>query len=789
MIRTFSSPRPSLWAELAHIAPGALLTLAMVWSVVRSIADANWASDADRIVPVALLAVVMGVGFARLRWLPSWLAHILSAVLALVWVVRIIGPLTDERLLTWRDHFVELIIRGIVWARVLANNGRGEDLVLFVGALALLSWALGYATAWMVFRRGWLWRAMLINAVVILVNYTYTLPKPTSLFFIFLFVALLLLVYQNAAIHQERWNAAQVEYPDFMALRLIWSAMLLCGLVILATSMLPGEITYARAVRTWDAMSQPFKLAREHWEDAFSTINAQPGAGGNSFALRGVTLGGGRVLGNEVVMYVTAEAFEYWRAVAFDKYTGDGWVNTTGEQARFALGVSTPEEARTAIAPGGVMPQSATRARQVVTQTVHLAQDRKDDFITAGGQALRVSLPTLVEHSYAVDPQGQTVPNFDDTAVIVSQISLREEQIYTVTALVARADVQSLRQSGVDYPDWVRARYLDLPATVTPRTLALAQEIATQANAAMPYDKAIAIQDFLRTLPYNEQINAPPPGVDPVDYFLFDIQEGYCDYYASAMVVMLRSLDVPARWVQGYAGGLRDPESGAFVVRENLAHSWPEVYFPGFGWERFEPTAAGYTALPQRPDAPPDGAAAAERDQIAPDQVDEPIPPEELDEGLEIDPASGAGIVIPEPQSADQRWRLVVIIGIITGGIVAAGLGVWLFWRREIAGLSPAARAYAEMGMLARLAGAGPPPNATPYEYSAGLARALPAERALIERIGRDYVYERYGCDADARQDGEMTMRHLRPALFRLIVARRGIRRQMPADADHSRNR
>src|SRR5205814_8210248 len=104
------------------------------------------------------------------------------------WAIQRIGPLLvqqiaqelnaplADRLATWSDRATEILIRTIIWSRVLQVGGRGEDIVLFVVALALLAWALGYATGWLLFRSGWTWWAVLLNAMTILVNYTYASP-------------------------------------------------------------------------------------------------------------------------------------------------------------------------------------------------------------------------------------------------------------------------------------------------------------------------------------------------------------------------------------------------------------------------------------------------------------------------------------------------------------------------------------------------------------------------------------------------------------------------------------
>ena len=747
--------------EVGLVLPGLLLTLLMVWSVVQSIATAGWADGLGLLVWVALPAVVIGTLFARISVLPAWLAHPMSAALALVWSIQQLGGLLGPQLTTWKDRASELLIRSIIWERVLQSGGRGEDIVLFVAALALLAWVLGYSTAWLLFRRSWTWGAVLLSAITILVNYTFVLPKPNALFFAFLAFALLLLVYQNVAHKQARWQEDRVDFPDFMPLRFIGAAALFCGALIIVTSALPGTVTSAQVARAWQTMSAPLTTVRERWEDAFSTINAPPGTSGGGFAVRGATLGGARVLSDAPVMYVRSPRYDYWRAVAADRYTGREWQNTTGEDARAALGLSTPEQARTPLEPGVALPGLETTGRQVVTQTVELAQDRHDNFIMVGGQALEVSLPTLVEHNVELE-NGQPKLNFADTSAIFSQLPLRAGGVYTVTALASIADEQSLRGTAATYPAWVTARYLQLPDTISLRTVEKAQEVVTQAGATNAYDKAMAIQSFLRTFPYNQQIQAAPAGQDAVDYFVFDLRQGYCDYYASAMVVMLRSQGVPARWVQGYAGGTRDTDRDAYLVRENIAHSWPEVYFPGFGWQRFEPTPASYTSLPERPATPEQAAkdyGPSVNNTLGSSEF--PIPhgndlsdEEELRRQRAAQDLTQSREAFAERQRAEMLQQLA-ILGALLATIVGVIAVFVVRYERRMRALGPVMGAWARLELLARWAGLPLRPEATPHEFGRQLVRAVPEHELPVGRIVGAYVAERYhGPDAAPPRPG-----------------------------------
>ena len=175
--------------------------------------------------------------------------------------------------------------------------------------------------------------------------------------------------------------------------------------------------------------------------------------------------------------------------------------------------------------------------------------------------------------------------NFDILGVIVPGADYELDSVYY------EADEAALRAAGTDYPDWIRSRYLQLPKILPERVHALARDLT--AAQPTPYDRAVAIQDYLRReMRYSLEVKSPPYDRDVVDYFLFDSKEGFCDYYATAMVVLARSAGIPARVAVGYATGTFDPRQGKYTVLQSDAHAWPELYFPGIGWVEFEPTAS-----------------------------------------------------------------------------------------------------------------------------------------------------------------------------------------------------
>jgi transglutaminase-like putative cysteine protease len=107
-------------------------------------------------------------------------------------------------------------------------------------------------------------------------------------------------------------------------------------------------------------------------------------------------------------------------------------------------------------------------------------------------------------------------------------------------------------------------------------------------EAKSPYDKVIAIKQYLSQMHYSRQVEAPPQDVDRVDYFLFTQKSGDCVYFASAMTVMLRSVGVPSRLCIGYVPGEWNEATGNSNIRAKHSHAWPEVYFPDYGWIQLE---------------------------------------------------------------------------------------------------------------------------------------------------------------------------------------------------------
>ena len=327
-----------------------------------------------------------------------------------------------------------------------------------------------------------------------------------------------------------------------------------------------------------------------------------------------------------------------------------------------------------------------------------------------------------------------------------------------------------LRAAGEAYPKWVSEQYLPYPDSVPPRVGELAWQ--TAAAAANPYDKTKRIEDYLRAVyPVDYGVEDTPPDRDTVDYFLFDARRGYFDYHASAMVIMLRTLGVPARLAVGFvvAESDYDKEQGAYVVRDRNSYAWPEVYFPKYGWIAFNPT-------PDRPADLTPGQRGPDDPLLDPPTLEDfpDLPVSGLERvGLPQFPEGGggsAGSVSGNDERSYAPWALLAIAGFI----VAMSAMVRLGWQRSVSGLPYPHQMWEKTVRLASWAGYPPQPGQTPREYARGLERVFLGARGLPTLAGV-YSRSRYGrgdASAQEREEIDRIWPDLRGKLLGAIFSR-----------------
>ncbi|WP_245626033.1 transglutaminase TgpA family protein [Haloparvum sedimenti] len=306
-----------------------------------------------------------------------------------------------------------------------------------------------------------------------------------------------------------------------------------------------------------------------------------------------VRVAGSVRLSPEVRFTVESTQESYWSTSTFDRYTGDGWVRT-GETAPYDGPVEGP-------------PGTTVQVDQTVTAETDLdAIPAAHKPVSVGGQTARSA---QVDGEGRIQP-GTTVPE-DDTIDVESEVLV--------------ATPEDLRTAGTDYPAGIEERYTQLPESTPDRVGELTGEIRTEAGADNPYDTARAVERYLEESKEYSLTVQRPEG-DVADAFLFEMDAGYCVYFATTMVAMLRSQDIPARFVTGYGPGERVAQD-EWVVRGQDAHAWVQVYVPDHGWVRFDPTPSAERAEARDvrlTEARNAGEAGVDTDRTVPESEDEP---------------------------------------------------------------------------------------------------------------------------------------------------------------------
>jgi transglutaminase-like putative cysteine protease len=329
------------------------------------------------------------------------------------------------------------------------------------------------------------------------------------------------------------------------------------------------------------------------------------------------------------------------------------------------------------------------------------------------------------------------LPVFNDVEAIYSS-DIRSGDVYEVTSLTSDATAEELREASTAYPVELTRRYLQVPEDYSERVEQLAFDLTDGRESA--YDKASAIESWLRdNLEYSEQITIPPEDIDFLEYFIFESQQGYCTYYASAMAQMLRMVDIPARVTVGYFPAAYDEDFNGAIYRDRNAHAWVEVYFPGYGWIDFEPTPSQSTI--QR------GSTSSDQDALD-DLLTDPVlggelPGDRLDYfEEEFAPGAGGEMAgsVDQPTTTGQ-W---IMRGIALVLLLAVGIFSF-FWLRGLSGQSPAGQFYTRLQRGASWTGIKAAASMTPFEYARSISTAVPGSRTDAEYLAEIYVKERYG--------------------------------------------
>jgi hypothetical protein len=737
---------PSGWSSL-------VLVTIMLLTVAWSIQSAGWVAGLEVLTLAVIGAVAAGLMLSRLDWMPGPLAHGWGFVIGLVWLTllgtRILPQYGVEpgyadmtvlaRMGLVRDRVVEWIVIARAGGRAIQPE---DSQLVFVLATGILLWLLAYVCVRFLVRYVSFWGAVLPSGFALLANLYYAPDTPPTYLILFLLCALLLAVNTSVAIQKEYWRQTRVHFHPDIGLDFLKDGAMVAVAVILLGHVAPAELQNDRLSSFVRSAARSPTVLQSEFDRLFPGIESPLSGSGGAYTDE-MSLHGSIDLASVPIFDVRLPAGDdtrlprYFRMMAFDAYDGGTWRRTAGW--------SLDEEI-------ALQPPAATVA---VTQSFTTFQ--------AGLRQL-FAAPQPAAFTIDVERRAAGPDSAPDLLEVESVEPLGAGAMYQAMSHHSVASVAELAAvNGVD-PDWVVERYTALPSNAEVDEIeALARKVA--GAEATRYAAADRLEDYLRAnYTYSEEINEPPARGDRVHWFLFTERRGYCDYYSSAFVVMARSLGIPARVAAGYSRGVYSADRDAYRQYAYDAHSWPEVWFPEYGWIPFEPTAgdseiartAGAAAHAPIPTFP---APDAQTDDLLPEE-DRPSPEE------------------PSPAASSQggaHGPAGLPMGLLAGAVLVAGVayaGARLAWSRAFRGLSHAESAFARLVRLASWFGMKPRDHDTPYEYRGRLAERLRGHEDDLGTITDAYVRERFGGRRDDQSGGAIddAWRRLKPALARLGV-------------------
>ena len=465
-----------------------------------------------------------------------------------------------------------------LWFTGIFRGVQIEDPVIRTLIWCLALWLIAVWAGWQIYRNKKFMLGMLPSTVMLAFVLDYTGKEKEILW---LHLALLLFLYGLTNYHhlQKHWDTSHTDYADSTSIDtlVIVSALtlvLVSASFLVSTFSIKDILDDFREKRAGSNESQAESLGLESVKDNFRVTGF-----GNGLP-RSYLLKAGPEISTQLAMTISTGDLPpmsrnahpnvpryYWRTLTYSIYTGAGWTNPPVESEDIPAGQAVIEE--------------TDPSYRIVNTNVTFPKDTSERLYWTGS-LVRADVPFTA--AWTRKTENASLLNTDMLAAFAPVES------YTAESVLLNVSAQELRDSPSVYPSWVRNRFLALPDSVPERVLALARDLtASEPNA---YDRALAIQNYLREFPYTLDISTPPADRDVTDYFIFDLKQGYCDYYATSMAVLARAAGLPARLVVGYANGSYDLERAQYIVTENYAHSWVEIYFAGIGWVEFEPTAS-----------------------------------------------------------------------------------------------------------------------------------------------------------------------------------------------------
>ena len=752
------------------------LLAVVVYSTIWSVEAANWVDNTNILTLTTLIGLIVGVLAAKQRRLPRLFVHALAigfGLLLAFWQTA--GADYNGNVTAFSNSIHQ-------WIVLALSGGTSSDDSIFLFLITALGFLLAYASAWLVYRTRKPWLMILANAVVLLINLSNIDDGYIVFLVVFLVASLLLVLRFNLYESSANWKRKGLRCADDLGWEFMQAGALISIGVLIFAWLLPWGYINDAAAQIWSADNNPWVQLENTWNRLVS-VNGSVNASNHGNFTDTLVLGGNPNLNNDIVFTVkTSDGSQYLESLSYDTYNGrSGW--SVGSTDALAL------------QPNSIASNSS-QDLLAVYQDITVVNPPGEQFaylfgasqIASTNQAAQLRLNKATDSVIAwLRPNGK----------------LAAGNSYSITSYVSAADIKTLQtiplpanapsyiqnpnsdnqEPPVSYYDpSIVQTYLQLPRNLDPNIKLLAENLTSKAPTM--YDKAVALETYFHNnYTYDANISLPP-GQEAVSWFLFrnNNHKGFCNYFATSMAIMARELGIPARVVEGYTNGKFDVKHNQWVIRGTDAHSWVQIYFAGYGWVNFEPSASFSTFT---------------RPVVSSNSVITPGGPTSPTAGgirnhqrLPEETGSGSTSVALSPSQQQAQLRQNISLALV-GFILLILLGIVLFsiwWRRLYRGYSLSTQVYGRICKLANWAGISIKPSQTPYEYIQTLAEATPGEAITLERLGDIYVRDRWA-DPDStehpRRTGEIAelpdmWKSLQPRLFLHVLRHPHFLRWLP---------
>ncbi len=739
------------------------LLFVMLLSLGWAVQTAGWLDQADFLVPVAIWASLLGV-LLGLTPLTVVATLPISAVIG-TWVVLWTVGGEYYPALSQAGRLLALRADAVDFTHTVLSYGYPTELTPYAIGLGLIMWITAFIAAYTIYRHHRVLDAIVLVGAALVANMSATFIDLIGYLVLYVLAALLLWLRGALVAREDGWRRRRVnenvEVP---------SAIMRTGVLFIAGTIAVSWVLTSVAIAhpltdAWQNLDVVWSTVRDRMDTVFGGLtNENARLKGDSFG-SGFVVQGSWFANDSVVLLVSEDHPYYLETATYDVYTGHGWTSSKATNRgvgrnQLVFPQASPEKPSTA------------EGFAAKTITVRIVEPTGRNLFTPG-VPLRITAPSVVS-----EPAGQPF-----LGALSSQNRIGPGEGYSIDAAIpVTVTEKQLQSAGNDYPASVQALYMDA-SKVTPEVRALAQRIVGDAKATTPYDQAKALAHFLSSssdLSYSTNVGAPPANRDLVDFFLFDTragQRGYCQYFATAMAMMARSLGLPARLAVGFSpGSLIAPNQ--YEYKESNAHVWAQIFFPGYGWQTFEATKS----------INPEFTRDSGVDRTLPPPVTGVDATQGLLEGQDpsnvfvqpsLRPISGGTVAggsdQPAATSDARAGNLLVIIAIL---LAVAGAIWWRLRRsgRRLRFLAPGERQWALLLQAADRAGVSQRAAETDYEYAGWLEEQIPARRPEIHTIADAKVWGSYsgrGMTGETVERMQAAWRRLRLPFVWLAVRRR----------------